>query len=302
MPEPSIADYHIKPSNSPLVVIVGETASGKSALALDLAKQFNGEIIGADSWTVYDKFNIGTAKPSKQDMSEVKHHLFGFRDPRAGFNAALFKELALQAISDIQSRGKLPILVGGTGLYIDSVIFDYSFMPPGSPEERTRRNAASLTDLISEADTAGINLQDVDVRNKRRVIRALETGGQQPERRTLRENTCVIGLITGREKLNTNIEQRVDNMLEQGLEKEVRSLSDEYGWEVEPMKGIGYFEWRDYFAGTQDLPQTRQRIINSTLKLAKRQRTWFKRNNSIQWVNNREEAVDIVTTLLNKKS
>lgn len=284
----------------PLVVIVGETASGKSALAMEVALQFNGEIIGADSWTVYREFDIGTAKPSAQEMNDVPHHLFDIVDAPDGFNAALFKDLALEAMADIHARGKLPVLVGGTGLYIDSVIFDYAFMAPGDPKERQRLNDTDLDELLSEARAANISLESVDIRNKRRVIRAIETGGQLPQRHPLRPNTAVLGVAVDRTTLTERVAKRVNLMLLAGLEREVAALAEKYGWEVEPMKGIGYFEWREYFLGAQTLDQTRDRIISSTLKLAKRQRTWFKRNNSIQWVDNREETVAIVTTLLNK--
>lgn len=284
----------------PLVVIVGETASGKSSLALQIAREFNGEIVGADSWTVYREFDIGTAKPSGAELQEIPHHLFDIASAPQGFNAALFKKLANNAIDDIQSRSKLPILVGGTGLYIDSVIFDYGFMPPGDPIERERRNRAGIDDLLAEAEAEGISLEDVDIRNKRRIIRALETGGTQPRRTELREQTLIIGVAVERERLRGRVARRVDTMLAAGLEKEVSVLSEKYGWEVEPMKGIGYREWREYFAGTQDLATTRDRIISSTMKLAKRQRTWFKRNLSIQWVSNSSTAVEITAAFLNK--
>ena len=284
----------------PLVVIVGETASGKSSLALQIARQFNGEIVGADSWTVYREFDIGTAKPSGAELQEIPHHLFDIASAPEGFNAALFKKLANNAIDDIQSRSKLPILVGGTGLYSDSVIFDYGFMPPGDPIERERRNRAGIDDLLAEAEAEGISLEDVDIRNKRRIIRALETGGTQPRRSELHEQTLVIGVAVEREHLRDRVAKRVDAMLAAGLEKEVSVLSEKYGWDVEPMKGIGYREWREYFTGTQDLATTRDRIISSTMKLAKRQRTWFKRNLSIQWVSNSSTAVEITAAFLNK--
>lgn len=288
--------------NDQLLVIVGETASGKSAAGLEIAKKCNGEIIGADSWTVYREFNIGTAKPTKKELSEVPHHMFDIVNAPDGFNAALFKELANAAILDIQNRGKLPILVGGTGLYIDSVIFDYGFMPPGDPAERERRNALSIDDLLAEAEAEGVDLGNVDIRNKRRIIRALETGGQQPQIADLREHTTVLGIAVPREDLRDRITKRVDLMLSAGLEHEVQTLAQKYGWDVEPMKGIGYREWREYFEGSQTLAQCRERIISSTIKLAKRQRTWFRRNNSIQWASNREDLVDIATTVLNKNN
>lgn len=288
--------------NKQLLVIVGETASGKSAAAFEIAKLCNGEIIGADSWTVYREFNIGTAKPSEEEFSDVPHHLFGIVDATDGFNAALFKKLANESIAEVHSRGKLPILVGGTGLYIDSVIFDFGFMPPGDPAERERRNAMNIEDLLAEAEAEGVSLENVDIRNKRRIIRALETDGQQPKSTELREHTMVLGVAVPREQLRERITRRVDTMLSAGLEQEVKLLSHTYGWDVEPMKGIGYREWREYFEGSQTLAQCRARIISSTIKLAKRQRTWFKRNNSIQWFNNRENIVDIATTILNKNN
>lgn len=287
---------------SPLVVVVGETASGKSALAMNIAQQFNGEIIGADSWTVYKGFTIGTAKPLASEMVQVRHHLFDVVEAPDGFNAAFFKRLANQAIADIHSRGKLPILVGGTGLYIDSVIFDFDFLPPGAPGERERLSVMPIDDLLAEADAEGIPLEGIDIRNKRRIIRALETGGMQPKSSELRANTLVIGISVPRDELRERVTKRVDSMLSAGLEQEVRQLAAEYGWDVEPMKGIGYREWREYIAGTQTMEQVRYRIISSTIKLAKRQRTWFKRNNHIQWLDDPRESVELLTTFLNKKT
>ena len=284
----------------PLIVIVGETASGKSALALEVAKRFNGEIIGADSWTVYCEFDVGTAKPSAEELQAIPHHLYDIVNASDGFNAALFKKLANEAIIEIQSRGKLPILTGGTGLYIDSIIFDFEFLPLGTDMERIRRNAMTIGDLLAEAKARAVNLDHIDIRNKRRIIRALETNGQLPRSSELRKNTVVIGIQTERDQLRHRVTNRVDKMIELGLEKEVSELAKKYDWDVEPMKGIGYREWHDYFLDTQTLEQTRERIISSTMKLAKRQRTWFKRNNSIHWVTNIDETVDIITTILNK--
>lgn len=289
-------------ATKPLIVIVGETASGKSAIAMDIARKFDGEIIGADSWTVYREFDIGTAKPSKEEFSEIPHHLFNIVDAKDGFNTALYKGLAKQAITNIQNRGKLPVLVGGTGLYIDSVLFDFEFLPAGDPLERDRLNSLNLDDILADANTKGISLESIDIRNKRRIIRAIETGGQTPKRSPLRSNTFVFGIKADRETLKSKISMRVDNMIKLGLEDEVRMLSEKYGWDVEPMKGIGYYQWRDYFSGSQTLSQTYERIISSTINLAKRQRTWFKRNNSIQWLNNGEELVETITTLLNKNN
>ena len=286
----------------PLVVIVGETSSGKSALALELAEKFNGEIIAADSWTVYKQFDIGTAKPSSHEQAMVPYHLLDVAEPAEGFSAVVFKRLARKAIGSISARGKLPILVGGTGLYIDSVIFDYGFLPPSDPALRAELKAVELPELLARAKKLRLDTTGIDLRNKRRIIRLIENNGVRPSKQSLRENTLILGLSISRDELSAKIEQRVDAMISMGLEGEVRSLAETYGWEAEPMKGIGYREWKEYFAGTQTLAETRAQIIKNTLNLAKRQRTWFKQNYSIHWLNNRDkdaQAVELITTLLN---
>jgi tRNA dimethylallyltransferase len=289
-----------EPDNAPLVVIVGETASGKSSLAEYVAERFNGEVVAADSWTVYRDFSIGTAKPDKSMLMRIPHHLIDIADPRDGFNAAEYKRLALAAITDITARGKLPILVGGTGLYIDSVLFDYSFLPPSSDEVRASLNQLSIDELLSIISEAGIDLGGIDVRNKRRLIRLIETDGTRPGRANdLRPNTLVIGLLVPRDELRARVEKRVDMMLKAGLVDEVAALAKTYGWGVEPMKGIGYREFHDYFNGSQSIEVTRDRIVSASMNLAKRQRTWFRRNKSIHWISKRAEAVDLITTFLN---
>jgi tRNA dimethylallyltransferase len=287
----------------PLLVIVGETASGKSSLALELAKQLNGEIISADSWTVYKDFDIGTAKPSKLERAMVPHHMLDIADPRGGFSAAAFQQIAEPVIAAIHSRAKLPILVGGTGLYIDSIIYRYGFLDAPPTEVREQLNRLTLQELLDRAEQRGLITQGIDTRNKRRVIRLIENDGKLPTRQPLRPHTSLLGLQVPREELDERIRGRVDSMITAGLEAEVRRLADEYGWEVEPMKGIGYKEWRPYIEGTQELETTRQKIIKNTKDLAKRQRTWFKRNKSIHWVNNNGDLpsiVDFVTTRLHK--
>lgn len=284
----------------PLVVIVGETASGKSALALELAKKFDGELVCADSWTVYKGFDIGTAKPTAEERARVPHHLLDVADPAKGFSAVEFKKLAVNTIQSIVLTGKLPIMVGGTGLYIDSVLFDYTFLPPSDPELRVELNAMSLEQVLARAEELELDTTGIDLRNKRRVIRLIENNGLRPGKHELRANTLVLGIKTEREQLRERITRRVDAMLAAGLESEVRALAGRYGWDVEPMKGIGYREWVEYFAGTRNRAEVRERIIKASMDLAKRQRTWFKRNDSIQWVSDRRNAVEIVTTFLNK--
>jgi tRNA dimethylallyltransferase len=205
------------PSRPELLVIVGPTASGKSDLALRIAKEFNGEIIAADSWTVYRSFDIGTSKPNITQQKAVKHHLIDVRQANQGFNAPLFKAMALKSIQDIQKRGKLPIMVGGTGLYIDSVIYDYGFLDNSSPEERRRLNAMELKDLLELAGRRRVDLDDIDIRNKRRVIRAIEARGAKPTKAGLRPGTLIVGLKVGNDELRKRVELRTEKMLEAGL-------------------------------------------------------------------------------------
>lgn len=285
-----------------LVVIVGETASGKSELAMRVAQQYDGELICADSWTVRRGLNIGTAKPSAEERRRVPHHLLDVVGPAEDFTAAVFKRLANDAIIDVSSRGKLPILVGGTGLYIDGVLYDYSFLPEGDRRAREELNALTIPELLARIDAAGLVLGDVDIRNKRRLIRLIETAGAEPLKRSLRANTLIIGLQPDRSELKSRITSRVQRMIDAGLEDEARHIAEQYGWKAESLKGIGYREWHDYFLGSQSLELTSERIISSTVGLAKRQRTWFKRNKSIHWVVtpvNYTHIDDLITTFLN---
>ncbi len=285
----------------PIVVVVGETASGKSDLALSLAEKFNGEIIAADSWTVYKDFSIGTAKPNRAERDRIPHHLLDITDPREGFSAAEYKREASSAIVDIVSRQKLPILVGGTGLYIDSILFNYSFLSPPSTDMRAELNSRSIDELLDMINAAGYGLEGIDVRNKRRLIRLIESSGARPVRSAeLRPNTLIIGVQVPREELRERIAHRIDVMLDSDLEAEVATLAKKYGWDAEPMKGIGYREFHEYFDGSQTISETRERIISSTMNLAKRQRTWFKRNKSIHWISKQDDAVALITTFLNK--
>ncbi len=283
----------------PLLVIVGETGSGKSALAMELAGKFNGEIICADSRTVYKGMDIGTAKPSTADQERIPHHLLDVVAVDQHFTAADFKRLANEAIEDIRARGKLPIMVGGTGLYIDSVIFDYDFRPPADPERRAELEKLSVTQLQAQLEAEGISLPAND-KNPRHLIRALESGGVPAYKQALLPWTLVIGLSVEREELTQRLTKRVQQMIKQGLSDEVEQLTRQYNWDGEALSAVGYREWQTYFVGDQSLAQTQDLIIKNSLAYAKKQRTWFKRNKSIQWVSDPSRAVDITTTFLNK--
>jgi len=285
---------------SPLLAIVGETASGKSALAMDLAQKFSGEIICADSWTVYRGFDIGTAKPTAEDQALVPHHLLDVADPTEGFSAAVFQRMAKQAITETAERGNLPIMVGGTGLYIDSILYDYGFLPKSDPEVRARLNAMSLEELAKYADYMELDTTGIDLRNKRRIIRLIENDGARPTKQPMRENTLVLGVQRPIEELHARIVARVDAMVEHGFANEVRELGEMYGWDCEPMRAPGYRAFADYVRGTVSLEAAKERFRQNDLQLAKKQRTWFRRNPSIQWASDRSYAEDILTTFLNK--
>lgn len=284
---------------SPLLVIVGETASGKTALSLALARKFNGEIIAGDGRTIYRGMDIGTAKPTAKERRTVPHHLIDELDIGQPITAALFKQKVVAAIEHIHAKGKLPILVGGNGLYIDSVLFDYAFNVPVNPTERLRLQQLSVNELQTEMKARGIALPEND-QNPRHLMRALETNGQAAKRGPLRPDTLVLGTELEREVLKRRAEERVAAMLAAGLEDEVQRLVETYGWNEQLSQTIGYKEFKKYFEGIETLDQVEQAIVRDTWAYAKRQRTWFRRNKSIVYPSNSEQAVELVTTWLNK--
>lgn len=286
----------------PLVAIVGTTASGKSALAMQLAEQFDGEIVCADSRTVYRGMDIGTAKPSTAERARIPHHLLNVVNPDQPFSAAQFKRAADRAIADIQDRGKLPILVGGTGLYIDAVLYNYRFHTAANPIRRAELSGLSVLELQNRLREAGVALPE-NSQNPRHLVRALETGGARATRETLRPNTLVIGLDPGQEVLKKRIAERVEVMFAAGFLDEARRLGGAYGWDAEALQAPGYKAARSYILGAQSLAECKAAFVRNDLQYARRQRTWFRRNKSIQWFTNSSDTdkiVDLVTTLLNK--
>ncbi len=287
-------------ANQPfLVVILGQTASGKSALALDLARRFNGEIIAADSRTVYRGMDIGTAKPTAEERAEIPHHLIDIVNPNELFTVADFQKQANVAIADITARGKLPILVGGTGLYIDAVIYNFQLRSPADPKQRQELSSLSVEELQQRLAEQGIALPE-NRKNPRHLIRTLETGGQTGDRTKLRPNTLVIGLQVTPEELRKKITKRVDTMVENGLVDEVRRLAAQYSWDAPALAAPAYKAFRPYIVGECSLQEAKQQFIHNDMQYAKRQKTWFKRNPDIVWISKPEESVELVTTSLNK--
>jgi len=268
----------------PLIVIAGPTASGKSGVAIEIAEQYGGEIIAADSRTIFKGMDIGTAKPSKADQARVPHWGLDIVTPGEAFSAADFKAYAVQKIAEIRSRGHLPILVGGTGLYIDAVIFDYEFGPAADPVLRAKLEEMTLEDLHKYCIQHNITLPEND-KNKRYVIRAIELKSTSAKRLDQPINNCIIvGITTDRDELRKRINQRAEQLFDDGVVAEAKTLGDMYGWESEAMTGNIYRLAHAYLDKLITEDELKYRNQNADWQLAKRQLTWLKRNQFIEWL------------------
>lgn len=277
-------------TDKPLIVIVGPTASGKSTLAMRIAKKYNGEIVCADSRTVYKGMDIGTAKPTVEEQAEIPHHLIDIIEPSEAFSAAKFKQLAQEMILDILKRGKLPIMVGGTGLYVDAVLFDYTFGDVADKIQREKYNNLSIEQLREIGREKHINFS-ANSQNKRHLVRVLENGGAIKEPHVLREDTLVVGITTDKANLQRRIIKRTEQMLKDGILDEVRQLGTTYGWESEAMTGNIYRTFKGVVTNESSLETAILEVIRSDLNLAKRQITWFKRNPHIFWNEHSEDLM-----------
>ena len=273
-----------------LIVIAGPTAVGKSALALRLAQQLDGEIISGDSMCVYRGLDIGTAKPSASEQKLVPHHLIDIRQPTEPFSVVDFQQLAAAAIDEVNRRGKLPILVGGTGLYIQALLEGYQFNP--TPITTLRDDAEStdtLYERLNELDplTAG----RIHPNDRKRILRALEviTTENQPLSRDkaaqLQFNGLVFGLTMERQALYQRIDQRVDQMVEQGLLAEVDALlSKELAANATALQAIGYKEFIAALQNNLPLETAIEQVKLASRRYAKRQLTWFRRMSYLEWI------------------
>lgn len=270
--------------DKPLVVIVGPTASGKTALAVELAETCGGEIICADSRTIYRGLDIGTAKPTSQDRSRVPHWGLDLVEPGDYFSVANFKMYAKVKIDEIRSRGNIPFLVGGTGLYIDSVIFDYQFGKEANMAERNKLNLLTLQELHEYCNKHNITLPEND-KNRRYVIRAIERSGTDVSKTSCPiDNTIIIGILVDKEILRTRIEHRAEQLFNDGVIDEAKVMGNKYGWNNEALKGNIYPLAHSYLLG--DITWDAMKIKFSILdwRLAKRQMTWLKHNSFIEWL------------------
>lgn len=278
-----------------VVVIAGVTATGKTSLGVELAKQFNGEIINADSVSIYKDLNIGSAKASLEEQDGIKHHLLDILEITEDYSVADFQKDARGLIDDITNRGKTPIIVGGTGLYINAVIYDYHFEEKPLLPIDSNLNNEELKLILDELDPE--SSKKIHINNRKRLIRAVQIaktyGKTKAEVNKSNKNqdfynAKVIFLEGDRKKLYERINRRVDEMFEEGLVEEVKNLysKDENLFDHKSINSIGYQEFKEYFPGNITHEETKELIKRNTRRLAKRQITWFKHQT-------RSESVDI---------
>lgn len=293
----------------PLVILTGPTAAGKTKLSIALAKAINGEIISADSMQVYRYMDIGSAKIKPEEMDGVKHYLVDILEPNTDFNVVMFQKYAKEAMEQIYAKGKVPILVGGTGFYIQSVLYDIDFTENDEDTELRRelealaqdKGAKYLHDMLKGCDPKAA--EEIHANNIKRVIRAIEynrqTGGkisEHNEKERQKESpyaSCYFVLTDERGRLYQNIDKRVDIMLEEGLVDEVKQLLD-MGCKREStaMQGLGYKEIIAYLLGEITLDEAVYLIKRDTRHFAKRQLTWFRRERDVIWVEKDKFAYD----------
>ncbi|PKM50664.1 MAG: tRNA (adenosine(37)-N6)-dimethylallyltransferase MiaA [Firmicutes bacterium HGW-Firmicutes-7] len=298
----------------PLIIIAGPTASGKTNLSVELAKRINGEIISADSMQVYRHMNIGTAKVTKREEQGIKHYLIDVIDPRDPFNIHIFQQMAKVAIEEILAKGKVPILVGGTGFYIQAILYDISF--DETQVDNSYRNSLELLaaengnqylhNLLKEVDEESFN--KIHANNVKRVIRALEyykqTGSpiskhnEEEKKKCSPYNYLFYMLNMDRQLLYNRIDQRVDDMFAKGLIEEVSELKNRgYTKELVSMQGLGYKETFAYLENECNLEEAKYIIKRDTRHFAKRQLTWFRREKNIRWLNLEEFEFNVENIL-----
>ena len=273
-----------------LLVLVGPTAVGKSSTAVTLAKEFNGEIINGDSIQVYRQLSIGSAKTSEEEMAGIAHHLMDYKNVTDEYSVQQFQKDGREKIEEIVKKGHLPIVSGGTGLYIKALVYDYSFTEmERSDDEYEESTTEQLYERLKQADPK--SLEKIHPNNRRRIIRALqmaESGHLKSEqeagqRHDMIYDCKIIGLTIDREQLRERIGWRVDKMMEMGLLEEVRALKDQYGWDNQAMKAIGYKEFREYFSGNMTLEEAVESVKVHTRQFAKRQYTWWNNQMPVCW-------------------
>ena len=288
--------------NKPKVIIIcGPTASGKTALSIELAKTINGEIVSCDSMQIYKDMDIGTAKPTAEEMQGIKHYLLDFIEPDKRYSVAEFKKDAEKAIEQILAKGKIPIVVGGTGLYVDSLIYGIEYQDIPLDEEYRNKleqiaNEKGLEVLYEKAKQIDEQaMKKISPNDKKRIIRVLEiykaTGKNKTEqemesrKNEVKYDFKVFAINMDREVLYDRINKRVDIMIEQGLIEEVKNIIQKYSEFPTAMQGLGYKEVVEYLNGKCSKEEMIEKIKMETRRYAKRQLTWFRKNKQTIWIN-----------------
>jgi tRNA dimethylallyltransferase len=282
-----------------LLAIVGPTASGKSELALKIAKEFNGEIIAADSRTIYKGMDIGTAKPIKKEQKIIPHWGLDLVEPGQVFNAFEFKKYAEQKITEIKMRGKLPILVGGSGLYIDAVLFDYGFVDEAEPKLRAELEKQTIEQLQNIIKKHGYEPPN-NIQNRRHLIRTIERKGVIGNKRSLKDNIVIFGLMPAADVLKKRIYERAETYFSNGLVEEIENLLNKYDEEkLNKTHGIAYAATVALLKKEVSKKEALEMIQKREWQYARRQRTWFRRNNFIRWFDKSEQAYKEIVRILN---
>ncbi len=281
-----------------VIVIVGPTASGKSDVSIGLAKKIDGEIISADSMQIYKEMNIGTAKLTEEEKEGIPHYMIDIINPDETFNVAMYQKMAVETIYKILQKGKVPIVVGGTGLYVSTLVNGIEFLEIGNDEtfrnrmeEKAREQGAEVIfDELQKVDAEAAKV--IDKNNIRRAIRALEiyylTGKNKTtwDKESIKEvpfDYKMYGILWDRQILYERINQRVDNMINAGLIDEVKQLKEKYNFSQTALQGLGYKEVISYLDGNVTKDEMIEKLKMETRRYAKRQITWFKRDARIQW-------------------
>ena len=283
-----------------IIVICGPTASGKTELSIELAKRINGEIISSDSMQIYKDMSIGTAKPTKEEMDGIKHYLIDFVEPNKRYSVADFKKDAENAIEEILEKGKIPIIVGGTGLYVDSLIYGIEYQNIEFDEEyrkflEERVKKEGLQKLYDEAQKIDPQaIEKISPNDQKRILRILEiykaTGKNKTEQELesrkngVKYDYKVFAIEMEREQLYARINKRVDIMLENGLIEEVKEVLKKYDEFPTAMQGLGYKEVVEYLQGSVSKEEMIENIKRETRRYAKRQMTWFRKNKQTIWI------------------
>lgn len=305
-----------------IIAVAGPTAVGKTAFAIKLAKAFDGEIVSCDSMQLYKFMDIGSAKPTKEEMEQAAHHLVDIIDPREAFSVARYQKLAKAAIRDIFSRGKVPIISGGTGLYLNSLLYemDFSSSPADTDyrdslmETAKKQGSQVLHDMLGSLDPEAASM--IHPNNTKKIVRALERirdgeGQIRPFRdihlETKDYDTVLIGLTRNRAELYERINKRVDALVEKGLFEEVARLEG-MGLTIDDisMKGIGYKEVMQYFSGLYTREEAIDIIKKNTRHYAKKQLTWFRRYDKMSWYNisdfdDEDHAAEVIISWIQQK-